>query len=307
MVSSRPRAQAYRVGPVDDEVVETPLQVTYLGAPAWPSRPPRERRHANDLRHGRGRLHDGARQPRAGRLRALARRRARAADPLPAHRVGRPDGADHRLPRALRRPRVPAPSTCRCSGCTGATRTLREIVLEQHIVYCGGGSMRNLLAIWRAHGLDAMLRRGMGARGRARRAERGGDVLVRGRHHALLGAGRRRSPGSASCRARSRVHADGEPERLPVYLDAVRTRRAARRLGGRRRRRPALLRLDARARRVVAAGRRRLPGRRGRGRAGAAGGSSPSCWAAAPARHAARRARTIEELRQLQRLRRGRH
>ena len=29
-----------------------------------------------------------------------------------------------------------------------------EIVLEQDIIYVGGGSMRNLLAIWQAHGLD---------------------------------------------------------------------------------------------------------------------------------------------------------
>ena len=47
------------------------------------------------------------------------------------------------------------------------------------------------------------------------------------------------------------VHADGEPERLPVWLAAVRERRAARRLGGRRRRRPAVPRHahDARRRR----------------------------------------------------------
>jgi dipeptidase E len=32
VVSSRPRARAYRVEPVDDEVVETPLDVEYLGA-----------------------------------------------------------------------------------------------------------------------------------------------------------------------------------------------------------------------------------------------------------------------------------
>ena len=36
-------------------------------------------------------------------------------------------------------------------------RPLAEIVLEQDIVYVGGGSMRNLLAIWRAHGLDQLL------------------------------------------------------------------------------------------------------------------------------------------------------
>ncbi|MBA3747871.1 MAG: Type 1 glutamine amidotransferase-like domain-containing protein, partial [Solirubrobacterales bacterium] len=35
---------------------------------------------------------------------------------------------------------------------------LRELILSQDIVYVGGGSMRNLLAIWREHGLDLLLR-----------------------------------------------------------------------------------------------------------------------------------------------------
>ena len=39
----------------------------------------------------------------------------------------------------------------------GLRRPLREIVLEQDVVYIGGGSMRKLLAIWRAHGLDTLL------------------------------------------------------------------------------------------------------------------------------------------------------
>ena len=38
-----------------------------------------------------------------------------------------------------------------------ARRPLTEIVLEQDIIYVGGGSMRNLLAIWQAHGLDELL------------------------------------------------------------------------------------------------------------------------------------------------------
>ena len=35
---------------------------------------------------------------------------------------------------------------------------LRELILAQDIVYVGGGSMRNLLAIWREHGIDEVLR-----------------------------------------------------------------------------------------------------------------------------------------------------
>jgi peptidase E len=35
---------------------------------------------------------------------------------------------------------------------------LREVILGQDVVYVGGGSLLNLLAIWRAHELDAVLR-----------------------------------------------------------------------------------------------------------------------------------------------------
>jgi len=37
-------------------------------------------------------------------------------------------------------------------------RNLRDFVLRQHIVYVGGGSTANMLAVWRVHGLDAILR-----------------------------------------------------------------------------------------------------------------------------------------------------
>ena len=35
---------------------------------------------------------------------------------------------------------------------------LRAFVLEQDVIYVGGGSTANLLAVWRVHGLDAILR-----------------------------------------------------------------------------------------------------------------------------------------------------
>lgn len=35
---------------------------------------------------------------------------------------------------------------------------LREFVLSQDVIYVGGGSTVNMLAVWRAHGLDAILR-----------------------------------------------------------------------------------------------------------------------------------------------------
>ena len=86
-------------------------------------------------------------------------RRARAADLPPADRL------------AATRRRRSAPSTPRFDDRTcvpthlslfrlgaRADRRCASTLLEQDIVYVGGGSMRNLLAIWRAHGLDALLR-----------------------------------------------------------------------------------------------------------------------------------------------------
>jgi dipeptidase E len=104
----------------------------------------------------------------------------------------------------------------------GMRRPLREIVLEQDVVYIGGGSMRNLLAIWRAHGLDALLaeawERGIVLAGLSAGAMcwfEGGITRSSGPPETIAGLGL--LPGSLS------VHADGEPERLPAYLEAVRT------------------------------------------------------------------------------------
>ncbi len=102
-----------------------------------------------------------------------------------------------------------------------STRPLHEIVLEQDIIYVGGGSMRNLLAIWRAHALDEMLVR----------AWRSGTVLAGLSAGAMcwFDGGVTRSSGAPEPLAglglldgSLTVHADGEPERLPVWLAAVR-------------------------------------------------------------------------------------
>jgi dipeptidase E len=100
-------------------------------------------------------------------------------------------------------------------------RPLEEIVLDQDIIYVGGGSMRNLLAIWRAHGLDRLLLQ----------AWRAGTVLAGLSAGAMcwFQAGITRSSGPPEPIAglglldgSLTVHADGEPERLPVWLAAVR-------------------------------------------------------------------------------------
>ena len=99
---------------------------------------------------------------------------------------------------------------------------LREHLLGQDAIYVGGGSMVNLLAIWRAQGIDEILRD----------AWRQGIVL------AGLSAGSMcwfeygvttssgapaPAPGLGFLPGSNSVHHDSEPARRPVYLDAVRT------------------------------------------------------------------------------------
>jgi peptidase E len=103
----------------------------------------------------------------------------------------------------------------------GDLRSLAEIVAGQDLIYVGGGSMRNLLAIWRAHGLDRLLadawRAGTVLAGLSAGAMcwfEGGITKSAGPPEPIAGLGL--LPGSLT------VHADGEPERLPAWLDAVR-------------------------------------------------------------------------------------
>jgi peptidase E len=103
----------------------------------------------------------------------------------------------------------------------GSARSLADIVLEQDVIYVGGGSMRNLLAIWRAHELDELLieawRRGIVLAGLSAGAMcwfAGGITCSGGQPETIEGLGL--LSGSFT------VHADGEPERLPAWLAAVR-------------------------------------------------------------------------------------
>lgn len=97
---------------------------------------------------------------------------------------------------------------------------LRDTLLAQDVIYVGGGSLINLLAVWRAQGLDAILRdawhAGIVLAGLSAGAmcwfESGITTSVGSPSPApALGF----LPGSLS------VHHDGEPGRRPVYLAAV--------------------------------------------------------------------------------------
>jgi dipeptidase E len=93
-------------------------------------------------------------------------------------------------------------------------------ILSHDALYIGGGSMRNMLAIWREHGIDEAMRtgweRGIVLAGLSAGAMcwfEGGVSMSGGTPEVVHGIGL--LSGSLS------VHLDGESERLPVYEEAV--------------------------------------------------------------------------------------
>jgi peptidase E len=93
-------------------------------------------------------------------------------------------------------------------------------LLCQDAIYVGGGSMRNMLAVWREHGIDETMRaaweRGIVLAGLSAGAMcwfEGGVSRSTGAPEPVPGLGL--LPGSLS------VHLDGEFERLPAYRTAV--------------------------------------------------------------------------------------
>jgi peptidase E len=96
----------------------------------------------------------------------------------------------------------------------------REHLLAQDAIYVGGGSMRNMLAVWREHRVDEAMRRawstGIVLAGLSAGAMcwfDWGITMSGGAPAPALGLGLIR--GSLS------VHLDGEPERLGAYRTAV--------------------------------------------------------------------------------------
>jgi len=139
------------------------------------------------------------------------------------------------LPTASGDPREQLHRFHACYDGTGCTTTvlslfrlnehavdLEELVLSQDLVYVGGGSIRNMLAIWREHGLDRLLREAYaqgtllaGLSAGAMCWFTGGITKSGGAPAPVRGLGL--LPDSLS------VHRDGEPDRLPVYREAVRS------------------------------------------------------------------------------------
>jgi peptidase E len=95
-------------------------------------------------------------------------------------------------------------------------------LLAQDVIYVGGGSMRNMLAVWREHGVHEAMRSAW---------ERG--IILAGLSAGAMcwfeggitrsGGAPRPAPGLGLLEGSLSVHSDGEPERLPVYRAAIAT------------------------------------------------------------------------------------
>jgi dipeptidase E len=98
---------------------------------------------------------------------------------------------------------------------------LREHLLSQDAIYVGGGSMVNLLAIWKAQGIHHILREAW-ENGILLAGLSAGSMcwfewgVTTSSGYAAPAPGLGFLPGSNS------VHHDSEPDRRPVYLEAVR-------------------------------------------------------------------------------------
>jgi dipeptidase E len=95
-------------------------------------------------------------------------------------------------------------------------------LLSQDAIYVGGGSMRNMLAVWREHGIDEAMRQAW-ERGVVLAGLSAGAMCWFEAGVTMSGGAPRPAPGLHLLDGSMSVHLDGEPERLPAYRHAVAT------------------------------------------------------------------------------------
>jgi peptidase E len=96
----------------------------------------------------------------------------------------------------------------------------RTHLLTQDAVYVGGGSMRNLLAIWREHAVDEAMRSAW-ERGIVLAGLSAGSMCWFEGGITMSGGAPKPAPGLGLLAGSMSVHCDGEPERLPAYCQAI--------------------------------------------------------------------------------------
>ncbi|WP_435748077.1 Type 1 glutamine amidotransferase-like domain-containing protein [Nocardioides sp. SYSU DS0663] len=102
---------------------------------------------------------------------------------------------------------------------------VREHVLAQDVVYVGGGSTANLLALWRLHGLDEVLREAAEAGTVLAGVSAGMNCWFEASVTDSFGPMAPLTDGLGLLTGSACPHYDGEPERRPTYLDLVGTKR----------------------------------------------------------------------------------
>ena len=96
----------------------------------------------------------------------------------------------------------------------------RAHLLSQDAIYVGGGSMRNMLAVWREHGVDQAMRSAW-ERGVVLAGLSAGAMCWFESGITMSGGAPRPAAGLGLIEGSLSVHLDGEPERLPAYREAV--------------------------------------------------------------------------------------
>ena len=130
-------------------------------------------------------------------------------------------------------------ATSRCS--VGPSRTSTQFLLDQDVIYVGGGNTANMLAVWRVHGVDRVLRRASEA-GVVLAGQSAGSIcwFEAGTTDSFGRRWPRSTDGLGFLSGSHSPHYDGEPA-APSRLPATRRgRRASGGLRRRRRRGPAL-------------------------------------------------------------------
>ena len=242
------------------------------GSAPWPAPPHGRRARRSD--------HDRSwRWAAAGSRRSRTTRSSTTGCSTPARRSARgccscrPPAATTRATSRSSTPRSAAGTATRrtCSCSTARSTTCASLILSQDVVYVGGGNTVNLLAVWRAQGIDRILREAW---------ERG--VVLAGLCAGSMcwfEGGVTAAFGTRLVPVRGRAGA-AAGQQLPALPHAPgRLHRGAHRRAGagprrRRRRRAALRRPPAGGGRRVPRGPARVP-RGGRGRAGGRGAPAP--------------------------------
>ncbi|MEV0638426.1 peptidase E [Streptomyces sp. NPDC050619] len=101
---------------------------------------------------------------------------------------------------------------------------LRTFLLSQDVVYVGGGNTANMLAVWRAHGVDRLLREAFGRGTLLCGISAGANCWAEGSHTDSFGPLTHLSDGLGLLSGSVCPHYDSEPARRSSYQAAVATR-----------------------------------------------------------------------------------